>query len=453
MKKKIAMVMGMESPVPPIDPSFSVSAASTNSAIFLAASEGYDVTVYALETSTIVNYAKDIAVSRRWKYNLDEQKKSISFIDELGHTNSRLSLRSLNSVESIWGHDDPKYISDTENALFQKVLDDDKKENFDIISSNFNFEHTVPTLLFNLSEVQKGKHVFTVHGSQLDSRFSKHGIQLIALSNAHADILKNQGGNVIGVAPHGIDAEYHQMSSESAGYAAFIGRMHDTKGADLAIAAAKIANKPLIIASALHEYEMDYFNAEIQPHITITDEDFFDKYSTPDDLKEAIEATIGDPPIIFIGAVSGENKRLFFQNAECLLNPIKWPEPFGLVRIEGAAFGTPVISIQEYGDIKCGAVGEQIEGTNAGVGLIISQSNIERDTWSSAVLALAEAITNLDERIAEQSEAKVRKSVRQVFDACGTLPQNAKALSECYDKVGVSNNLQYLNLNSAADRT
>ena len=37
-------------------------------------------------------------------------------------------------------------------------------------------------------------------------------------------------------------------------------------------------------------------------------------------------------------------------DAEALLNPIRWPEPFGLVMIEALACGTPVLSFAEVED-------------------------------------------------------------------------------------------------------
>ena len=46
----------------------------------------------------------------------------------------------------------------------------------------------------------------------------------------------------------------------------------------------------------------------------------------------------------FIGEVGYPEKNDFLGNADALLFPISWPEPFGLVMIEAMASGTPVIA-------------------------------------------------------------------------------------------------------------
>jgi glycosyltransferase involved in cell wall biosynthesis len=46
----------------------------------------------------------------------------------------------------------------------------------------------------------------------------------------------------------------------------------------------------------------------------------------------------------YIGEVDATEKRALLAGAIALLNPISWPEPFGLTMIEAAAAGTPVIA-------------------------------------------------------------------------------------------------------------
>ncbi|HUJ46324.1 MAG TPA: glycosyltransferase, partial [Rhizomicrobium sp.] len=55
------------------------------------------------------------------------------------------------------------------------------------------------------------------------------------------------------------------------------------------------------------------------------------------------------------GEIGDEEKNDFLGNALALVFPICWPEPFGLVMIEAAACGTPVIAF------NCGSVAEVIE--------------------------------------------------------------------------------------------
>jgi glycosyltransferase involved in cell wall biosynthesis len=58
---------------------------------------------------------------------------------------------------------------------------------------------------------------------------------------------------------------------------------------------------------------------------------------------DVIEPILG-PGEEFLGEVGGGEKYELLGNATALLNPIQWPEPFGLVMIEALATGTPVVA-------------------------------------------------------------------------------------------------------------
>jgi glycosyltransferase involved in cell wall biosynthesis len=91
------------------------------------------------------------------------------------------------------------------------------------------------------------------------------------------------------------------------------------KGVREAALAARAAGRPLVIAAKSREAsEHAYFAEHIEP--------------------------ILDDDVIFIGEVSGREKLQWLGAATALLNPIQWPEPFGLVMIEAMACGTPVIA-------------------------------------------------------------------------------------------------------------
>jgi glycosyltransferase involved in cell wall biosynthesis len=48
--------------------------------------------------------------------------------------------------------------------------------------------------------------------------------------------------------------------------------------------------------------------------------------------------------IEYVGEVGGAEKLKLLGEATCLLNPIAWPEPFGMVMVEALACGTPVVA-------------------------------------------------------------------------------------------------------------
>ena len=62
----------------------------------------------------------------------------------------------------------------------------------------------------------------------------------------------------------------------------------------------------------------------------------------------------------YLGELNAEEKYQLLGGAFALLNPIQWPEPFGLVMIEALACGTPVIAT------GCGSAPEIIADGDTG---------------------------------------------------------------------------------------
>ena len=102
-------------------------------------------------------------------------------------------------------------------------------------------------------------------------------------------------------------------------YLAFIGRVSPEKGLERAIEIARRAGRRLRIAAKVDRADQAYWRSRVLP-------------------------LLSDPLIEFIGEVNEEQKPGFLGNAEALLFPIDWPEPFGLAMIEAMSCGTPVIA-------------------------------------------------------------------------------------------------------------
>ncbi|RDI68320.1 glycosyltransferase family 4 protein [Nocardia pseudobrasiliensis] len=118
---------------------------------------------------------------------------------------------------------------------------------------------------------------------------------------------------------HGIDLDGYRYGDGGGGYLMWIGRMCAAKGPHRALEFARAAGRKLVMVSKIREAdEHAFYQRHVRPLLG------------PDD-PEPLELPMP------------ERVRLL-QRADALLNPIDWPEPFGLVMAEALACGTPVLA-------------------------------------------------------------------------------------------------------------
>ena len=100
----------------------------------------------------------------------------------------------------------------------------------------------------------------------------------------------------------------------------FLGRLERIKGPHHAIAIARAAGRPLILAGNLVREGPDaaFFDREVAPHLD-------------------------DHRVRYLGPVDDQQKNVLLGRAAALLMPIEWDEPFGIVMAEALACGTPVV--------------------------------------------------------------------------------------------------------------
>ncbi|MGD2101085.1 MAG: glycosyltransferase family 4 protein [Acidimicrobiia bacterium] len=163
--------------------------------------------------------------------------------------------------------------------------------------------------------------VVTNHGPFTAERraiLSATGDRVSVVAISHDQASRAQEVEIARVIHHGLDPDAFTPGGGTGGYLLFLGRMNPDKGVHIAARVARASGRHLIIAAKMEEeIEHRYFAEEIEP-------------------------LLGDD-VVYVGEMDRDAKKVLLASAEALLNPIRWPEPFGLVMIEALASGTPVI--------------------------------------------------------------------------------------------------------------
>jgi glycosyltransferase involved in cell wall biosynthesis len=109
-------------------------------------------------------------------------------------------------------------------------------------------------------------------------------------------------------------------------YLLYAGRISPEKGVFDAIRIANRAKRSLIIAGPI--YDQTYFDERVAP---------------------SLDRSGAGAGVTYFGAVTRERLWDLMANAEALLCPVQWDEPFGLTACEAQATGTPVIGYARGG--------------------------------------------------------------------------------------------------------
>jgi glycosyltransferase involved in cell wall biosynthesis len=184
-------------------------------------------------------------------------------------------------------------------------------------------DHTdLGPLLAGRRGISRPPIVTTIHGPVTPrnrrtlAQAARHA-SIVAISRAHARSFGDIP--VAAVIHHGIDLDVYTPGPGTGGYLLFTGRMCADKGVHHAVRAARRAGWPLVITAKMREpAERAYFDQQVRPL-----------------LGPGVDVLAEQPLAARVDLM---------RHAAALLNPITWPEPFGLVMAEALAAATPVLA-------------------------------------------------------------------------------------------------------------
>ncbi len=257
---------------------------------------------------------------------------------------------------------------------------------FDLIHNSYDF---IP---LTYSRLIKTPMLTTIHGFSSDrirAVYHKYRDDSYFVSVSDSD--RDPELEYVATVYNGIDLSNLTFRAEPGPNLVFLGRIHPDKGLHLAIAAAKKADRNLIIAGIIQD--ADYFDTQVAPHIN-------------------------DTTVKFIGSVDPQARDALLAQAYAVLHLNTIPERFGLVMAEAMAAGVPVIAMdmgscrEVIDDGVTGFLVNDVDGAAEAVGRIdkIDRANCRKRVEENFTIdSMAAGYEKVYEEIFRKEEGKKKK--------------------------------------------